>query len=231
MVREWSSRLPPGPLCCLVTDRYRLRTLSDQGLAALVSFVGAAANSGVSFIQIRERDLDDRTLCDLVRWCVRATAGTQTRVLVNDRFDIAMAGGADGVHLRSDSPSALRVRQIVPPRFLVGRSVHGAREAETVAAEGGLDYLIAGTTLPSGSKPAHTDLLGVDGLQAVVSRVKLPVLAIGGVTSENAAAVAATGARGVAAIGMFSDVGIDSRGFEQIVRSICSSFERFGRVG
>lgn len=231
MGREWSNRLPPGPLCCLVTDRHRLATLSDQGLAALVSLVGAAASSGVNLVQIRERDLDDRTLCDVVRWCVRVTTGTQTRVLVNDRVDVAVASGADGVHLRSDSLPASRVRKIVPPRFLVGRSVHSAGEAEMVAAEGELDYLIAGTTLSSGSKPGQTNLLGLDGLETVVNRVQLPVLAIGGVTSETAAAVAKTGAKGVAAIGMFSDGGIDTRRLEEIVKSIGCAFDTPGGVG
>lgn len=231
MGREWSSPLPPGPLCCLVTDRHQLATLSDQGLAALVSLVGAAAHSGVNLIQIRERDLDDRSLCDLVRWCVRVTEGTETRVLVNDRVDVALAGGADGVHLRSDSPPASRVREIVPPGFVVGRSVHGAREAESAAAEGALDYLIAGTTFATDSKPAATELLGLDGLNTIVNRVKLPVLAIGGATGETAAAIAGTGARGLAAIGMFSGIGIDTRGLEDVVRSIRRSFETFGRVG
>jgi thiamine-phosphate pyrophosphorylase len=213
-----------------VTDRHRLATSADQGLAALVALVAAAAAAGVNLVQIRERDLDGATLCDLVRWCVRVSAGSATRILVNDRVDVALASGADGVHLRGDSFSAPRVRKIVPNGFLVGRSVHSAREAEMVAAEGGLDYLIAGTVFPSGSKPADTELLGLDGLQATVGLVNLPVLAIGGVRGETVPAVAKTGARGVAAIGMFCESGADTRRLEQAVKSIRRSFETSGRV-
>jgi thiamine-phosphate diphosphorylase len=230
MAREWNSPFPAGVLCCLVTDRHRLATSSDEGQAGLVALAGAAATAGVNLIQIRERDLDGRSLCELVRSCVRATAGSQTRVVVNDRIDVALAAGADGVHLRSDSPPATRVRNIVPPRFLVGRSVHGAREAERVAAEGGLDYLIAGTVFPSGSKPDETEFLGLEGLRAIVGRVGLPVLGIGGVTAETAADVAGTGARGTAAIGMFCETGVDTRRLEQAVRSIRRSFDSSGRV-
>jgi thiamine-phosphate diphosphorylase len=117
----------------------------------------------------------------------------------------------------------------VPARFLIGRSVHGVDEAEKVAAEGGLDYLIAGTIFPSGSKPGQTTFLGLDGLRAIVGRVKLPVLAIGGVTAETVAAVARTGARGVAAIGMFCDAGVDTWRIENAVSSIRRSFDTSGR--
>ncbi|HEY7449708.1 MAG TPA: thiamine phosphate synthase [Vicinamibacterales bacterium] len=208
-----------------MTDRHRLARWSDDSPAALVALAGAAAAAGVNLIQIRENDLDSRTLCELVRSCVRAAAGSQARVVVNDRLDVALAGGADGVHLRSDSPAAVRVRQVVPARFLVGRSVHGAEEAEKAAAEGGLDYLIAGTIFPSGSKPGQTGFLGLDGLQAVVRRVTLPVLAIGGVTTETVADVAGTGVRGVAAIGMFCEAGVDIGRLASAVTSIRRSFD------
>jgi thiamine-phosphate pyrophosphorylase len=190
-----------------------------------VALAGAAAAAGVNLIQIREGDLDSRALSELVRSCVRATAGSQARVVVNDRVDVALAAGADGVHLRSDSPTAARVRQVVPARFLVGRSVHSAEEAEKVASEGGLDYLIAGTIFPSGSKPDQTAFLGLDGLRAVVGRVELPVLAIGGVTVETVADIAGTGARGVAAIGMFCEASVDPERLANAVTSIRRSFD------
>jgi thiamine-phosphate pyrophosphorylase len=195
-----------------------------------VALVDAAARAGVQLIQIREPDLNGRSLCELVRSCVRATGHTEARVVVNDRVDVALAGGAHGVHLRSDSPSAKRIRDIVPSEFLVGRSVHGAEEAERVTAEGGLDYLIAGTVFPSISKPSGTEILGVQGLRAIVTRVQVPVLAIGGVTGVTAAAVAETGARGAAAIGMFCEAGADTARLEQVVGSIRRSFDTSGRV-
>jgi thiamine-phosphate pyrophosphorylase len=148
---------------------------------------------------VRERDLTTADLADLVSDLVRLRRGTRTRVVVNDRVDVAVACGADGVHLRGDSISADAVRRIAPPGFLVGRSVHNVNEARTA---GPVDYLIAGTIFATASKPAAV-LLGVDALKRVVEAVRVPVLAIGGVSIDHVPAVATTGAAGVAAIGLF----------------------------
>jgi thiamine-phosphate diphosphorylase len=121
-------------------------------------------------------------------------------VVVNDRVDVALACGADGVHLRHDSVRVQAVRTIAPHGFLVGRSVHGPAEAE---GAGPVDYLIAGTVFPTPSKPAATPTLGLDGLAEVVRTVPIPVLAIGGITRDRLDEVATTGAAGVAGIGLF----------------------------
>ena len=128
------------------------------------------------------------------------TKGTATRVVVNDRIDVALACGADGVHLRGDSIPIRAARRLAPPGFLIGRSVHGVEEA---TAAGDADYLIAGTVFQSRSKPAATDLLGIEGLRAIVRAADRPVLAIGGVTGARIDEIAATGAAGFAAIGLF----------------------------
>jgi thiamine-phosphate pyrophosphorylase len=121
---------------------------------------------------------------------------------VNDRLDIALACGADGVHLRGDSIPARQVRLHTPQSFLVGRSIHALEEVDSA---GPVDYLIAGTVFATESKPGKSgrDLLGVDGLAAVVRAASLPVLAIGGVTMDRVPEVMRTGAAGVAAIGLF----------------------------
>lgn len=198
------SRLNVRPIISLVTDR---RTMAAPlvDLITLVTLITAAARAGVDLIQIRERDLDDRTLVALAREAVSAVRGTAARVLVNDRIDIALAAGAAGVHLRADSVSARRARSLVGEGFVIGRSVHGVDEATAAQREGGVDYLTFGTVFPSAGKPADHRYAGVDGLRAVCRSVSLPVIAIGGVTCAAAGQIAAAGAEGVAAIGLFSE--------------------------
>jgi thiamine-phosphate pyrophosphorylase len=188
---------------CLVTDRRRLcpETIAfEAARRRLIDQAKWAVTSNVDLIQVRERDLETADLARLVSDLVRVSRGSGTRVVVNDRLDVALACGADGVHLRHDSVRAETVRTIAPAGFLVGRSVHGLAEAE---GAGPVDYLIAGTVFPTPSKPAATPILGLDGLADVVQAVAVPVLAIGGITRERLDEVAATGAAGAAGIGLF----------------------------
>ena len=192
-----------SPLIAMVTDRRRYG--DDQGAAeSLMEAARQAAAAGVDLIHIREFGLDDGRLVNLVAGIVAATTGNRCRVVVNARADIALAARAHGVHLRGTSPSAARVRKIVGPGFLIGRSVHSVEEAEIAEASGGCDYLVFGTVFPSVSKGAGHPVAGVDALARVCARVRLPVLGIGGVTAANAGQVAASGAAGVAAIDLFA---------------------------
>jgi len=169
----------------------------------LIDRIGAAARAGVQLAQIRLPGLDGRPLTEIVQAAVAAVRGTRTRVLVNDRLDVALAAGADGVHLRADSPPAARIRAVTPRGFLVGRSVHGVEEAQAAAGDGGLDYLMYGTLFATDSKPG-AQATGPEGLAAVCAAVPLPVLAVGGITPARLGAVAAAGADGFAAIGLFA---------------------------
>jgi thiamine-phosphate pyrophosphorylase len=186
----------------MVTDRHRLAL--RPGDEPVVRCVAAVARAGVHLIQVRERDLEGGALTRLVAACVAAVAGTRARVLVNDRLDVALAAGAHGVHLPGHGVPATRLRSLVPPGFLIGRSVHHATEAVRVAAEGGLDYLVFGTVFATASK-AGVRPAGLEALAATVAAVPLPVLAIGGMAPDHARRVAAAGAAGVAAIGTFAD--------------------------
>ena len=188
-------------MICLVTDRRRLST-ADDSLDRLVDLVAAAARAGIDLIQIRERDLDARRMTALVNRCVEVTRGTATNVVVNDRADVAIASGAAGVHLRSDSLTAAAVRSLVGNGAVIGRSVHGADEARSVSSTGAADYLIFGTMYASASKSAAHPVATLSEL-AAASRVGIPVLAIGGITVARAAETARAGAAGVAGIGMF----------------------------
>lgn len=187
------------PVLCFVTDRRRFGASWED---ALVRRVRAAAVEGVHLIQIRERDLDGGPLARLATACVEAVGGTNARVLVNDRFDVALAARAHGVHLRSDSFPASRIRACAPRGFLIGRSVHSVSDAVAAAEDAAVDYLVFGTVFASDSKPDRP-AVGLRDLTAVAGATRLPVLAIGGMTSARVADVMRTGAAGVAGISMF----------------------------
>jgi thiamine-phosphate diphosphorylase len=162
-----------------------------------------AVEAGVDVLQIRERDLEASELARLCEDVLAVARGTRSRVVVNDRVDVALACGAHGVHLRRDSMPPAVVRAMTPRGFLIGRSVHSLEDAARVASS--VDYLIAGTVWATASKPGlqTAKLLGSEGLSRLVHQLKVPVLAIGGVSIERIGAVASSGAAGVAAIGLF----------------------------
>jgi thiamine-phosphate diphosphorylase len=177
---------------CLVTDRRRRDPVAQAAQASA---------AGIDLIHIREHDLGASALAAMVSAVVDAVRGTATRVVVNDRIDVAIACAAHGVHLREDSIPPASARSLAPRGFLIGRSIHGVDEA--VKGAESVDYLIAGTVFATSSKPEGHALLGTEGLREIVRAVRVPVLAIGGMTRERLAEVAAAGAAGIAAIGLF----------------------------
>jgi len=183
----------------MITDR---RRFGNGGMAALVAQVRAAAAAGVQLVQLRERDLDGRELFDLAVRVVAAVAGTSTRVVINDRLDVALAAGAHGVHLRASSFPPARVRRLAPPGFLIGQSVHSA--AAATACTQGADYLLFGNVFETTSKMGKP-AAGLVQLAAVVRSTPLPVLAVGGVALERVPQILAAGAAGVAGISFFHD--------------------------
>jgi len=187
-----------NPVLCFITDR---RRLGAAWQSALVERVAEAARDGVHLVQVRERDLDGGPLTQLVAACMSAVRGTRTRVVVNDRLDVALAAGAHGVHLRGNSFSASRARLLAPRPFLVGRSVHSVADVRE-CSDRALDYLIFGTVFETDSKPGQS-AAGVAALTAVASATSLPVLAVGGITPQRIAAVMAAGGSGAAGISMF----------------------------
>jgi thiamine-phosphate pyrophosphorylase len=191
------------PLVCVVTRARGASGTPER--ARLLDRLSVAAAAGASMIQVRERQLDDRRLLAFVQEVTAAVRASGALVLVNDRTDVALAAGADGVHLKSDAPSAAAVRQIVPSGFVIGRSIHTVRDARAAADAGGCDYLLFGTVFPSRSKQEDHPIAGVEALRQVCLSVQLPVLAIGGITETRADDVAAAGASGVAAISLFAE--------------------------
>ena len=180
-----------------ITDRH-----SAGGAEALLQFVERALAEGVERIQVREKDLSARDLYSLVRRILVLPNPHSTQILVNSRVDIAMAAGAQGAHLAGDSVSPRIIRAIVPEKFLIGVSTHTLEELRRAETEGA-DFALFSPIFPVVSKAGYGPAVGIGRLQEAVKAVAIPVLALGGVTRENAAACVAAGAAGIAGISMF----------------------------
>jgi thiamine-phosphate pyrophosphorylase len=210
------------PILCYVTDRRSLPGLEQPGssaISALLQSVEAALQAGVDWVQIREKDLPASALTLLTREAVRLAAECPAgdkrvpKILINDRLDIAIAEGADGVHLSEQSLDVAEVRRTtdrwaaqgtIQREFVVGASCHSLEAAEE-AERNGADYIIFGPIFATPSKRAYGEPQGLERLREVCKRVAIPVLAIGGVTVRNAEKCLEAGAAGVAAIRMFQD--------------------------
>ena len=206
---RWRMKMPHDlkpPVLCLVTDRTRLGVADRDDVEPLLALIVAAAAAGIDLVQVREPGLTDRALGGLVAGAVKSTRGTRTRVIVNDRVDVALAQGAAGVHLKGGSFPAARVRARTPAGWIVGRSIHGLEEGARVTAAPGLDYVLLGSVYDTASKPGRRPL-GAGALRTAAGTLPVPVLAIGGITLERVPEVAASGAAGLAAIGLFAALG------------------------
>ena len=198
---------------CYITDRLAL------GPAPLLGLVRKAIEAGVDLIQIREKDLATRPLMDLARAAVESARGAGTRVLVNDRLDVGLAVGAAGVHLGTQSIPPRAVRQRVPEGFLVGVSCHSVEDV-IEAESAGADYTLLGPIFATPSKLRYGAPLGLDKLREAAGRVKVPVLALGGITVDRVKPCLEAGAAGVAGISIFQTC--DS--LEERVRDLRAQF-------
>lgn len=183
-----------GPASCLITRG--LATDDDDASREMVmKAVRLGVKHDVSLIQIREKQLSGRSLFRLVETAVEITRESATKLLVNDRADIAAAAGADGVHVPSDSLPSGVIRKAFP-HLLIGCSVHTSDAAEEAAADRA-DFVIFGPVFPTPGKKAS----GVAGLEDVCRRLQgFPVIAIGGIDAGNLGEVLTAGAAGIAAI-------------------------------
>ncbi len=171
----------------------------------ILASIERAALAAVRIVQIREKRLTARLLSGLVKEAVSICANSKTSVLVNERFDIALAAGADGVHLASSSMTAAWVRDVTPAGFLVGVSVHSIEEAKEAASENA-DYVMYGPVFDTPSKRQFGKPKGLERLEKVCGEVTgCGVIAVGGIDLNNAKAVLAAGADGFAAIRLFRD--------------------------
>ena len=199
------NRLGTPPHVCLITpgesnsDNFHLQK------EVIVQTIGDAVRDGVGLIQIREKQLTTRLLAKLVEECRSALSGTDATLLVNERTDVALAAGADGVHLPESSLPVPVARKDFP-NILIGASVHSITSAET-AVRGGADLILYGPVFDTPGKGPAT---GLDSLADVCRGVQgFPVIALGGIDESNCVEVIEAGAAGIAAIRALNDA--DSR--------------------
>ncbi|MEJ2247441.1 MAG: thiamine phosphate synthase [Acidobacteriota bacterium] len=181
-----------------ITDRRQFTEIS------LDSCIRRALKWGVDFVQIREKDLDDRALFELTRRVVDLAHGYKSRILVNGRADIALAAGADGVHLPSDSFRVSEIRPWFPKKYLIGVSVHTESEVRRACGDGA-DYLILGHIFPTPSKSGYGNPLGLEYLRKVCVGASIPVFGLGGIQADRIESVVESGAIGVAGISLFQE--------------------------
>jgi thiamine-phosphate pyrophosphorylase len=205
--------MAPGSFnLCYITDRQQLRSES------LSLRIQKAIQAGVDLIQIREKDLSARELLQLAKHAVAAARGRGeaqdplsgpalfqgSRIVVNDRLDVAMAAEAHGVHLGTQSMPARVVRSMVPEKFLVGVSCHSLEEARA-AESSGADYILLGPVFETPSKLAYGPPLGLEKLRGVATLVKIPVIALGGIAVSRVWPCLEAGAAGIAGIRVFQE--------------------------
>jgi thiamine-phosphate pyrophosphorylase len=197
-------------IVCYVTDRRSLEPGTARNPESdLARRIEDAVKAGVDWVQIREKDLPARNLVDLTRAAIEASeraAGGRARILVNDRFDVAWAAAAAGVH-RGETSLPIRAlaearRALGRESFLVGASCHSRSGVVSAAAEGA-DYVFFGPVFRTPSKAGFGPPQGLAKLAEACQAVSIPVMAIGGITVENAGSCREAGAAGIAAIRLF----------------------------
>jgi thiamine-phosphate pyrophosphorylase len=201
------------PLLYLITDRrafLRKPEVGEDGCSAQLEAIRLAAQSGVQLIQIREKDLSAQALAEFTREAIAVAHPLEAKVLVNDRLDVALAANADGIHLRVNSLAAPEVREIAKQmglnEFLIGVSTHSIEEAQA-AEKGGADFIVCGPVFDTPSKREYGAPLGLKKFAEICCVVKLPVLALGGISLANLHKPLQYGAAGIAAIGLFTEAG------------------------
>lgn len=197
----------PKPILYLITRGETGETTSRESpeFQKILFQVSAAATAGIQLVQLREKNLTARALFELTERAVGSTRGTATRVLVNDRADIAAGAGADGAHLTTESLPAGAIRKAFGAKLLIGVSAHSLKEVRE-ARDGGANFAVFGPIFATASKEKYGPPLGVDKLSEVTRELApFPVLAIGGVSIENAEECLRAGASGIAGISLFSE--------------------------
>ncbi|MBM4120640.1 MAG: thiamine phosphate synthase [Nitrospira sp.] len=177
----------------LVTDRHQTNG------RPLVPLIEQAVAGGLRVVQLRERDLDAPALLTLARDVQVAIKSSKALLLINDRVDVALACGAAGVHLRSDSLPVGVARKLLGAARIIGVSTHSVDEAVRAEAEGA-DFVVVGPIYDTPSKREYGAPLGVQSLEEAARRCRIPVLAIGGITPARLPEVKRAGASGAAVV-------------------------------
>jgi thiamine-phosphate pyrophosphorylase len=187
--------------------------------------VAAAVSGGVDMVQLREKDLPAGELLQLARKLRSITDG-KALLIINDRFDVALAAEADGLHLPEDSIAVEDARRVVPSQLLVSKALHDSAGASLAATEGA-DCLVLGTIFQTSSKPG-VRTGGLDLIAAVTRLTDTPVLAIGGIDPSNAASVMRAGAKGIAVITAILGAPDPEKAARELKQSMTAAAEKVG---
>ncbi len=185
------------PIVCLITSGESTSANFSSTSANILDLIAAAVANGVSLIQIREKQLDGKQLFDLVTRAVLLTKNSGSKLLVNGRTDIAIAAGADGMHLPSDAYSPVVARKMAANDFIIGVSTHSLDEI-AAAEKCEADYVVFGPVFDTLGKSSEK---GIGALKSAVgSFPAMPILGLGGIDETNLCEVIDSGAAGFAAI-------------------------------
>jgi thiamine-phosphate pyrophosphorylase len=201
-----SKNLSP-PILYLITRGATSETTSPESpeFQDILIQIRAAAAAQIDLIQIREKRLNAGVLFELAEQAVEITRASSTRILVNDRADIAAGAGAHGVHLTTQSLDVAVIRNSFVRNFLIGASTHSWEEAQ-LAYEQGADFIVFGPVFSTKSKEQFGPPMGLEKLSDVCGNLEgFPVLALGGVSESTTRKCFAAGASGVAGISLFSE--------------------------
>ncbi|HET8782028.1 MAG TPA: thiamine phosphate synthase [Pyrinomonadaceae bacterium] len=198
--------LPLPIIYAITSGTSTAKTTSESPeFSSILQLVEAAVAAELPLVQLREKSLSARVLYELTTRAVALTRDSKTRLLVNDRFDVARAAGADGVQLTTRSLAASVVRQLCGEDFLIGVSVHSLETALEARAEGA-DFVVFGPVFETESKRAFGPPQGLEKLREVATALQgFPVVAIGGINLENVLECFSVGASGMAAIRLFNE--------------------------
>lgn len=200
--------------------RYDLYIVTDLGLSrgrTHAEIARAALEGGADAVQIRDKSSSAFNLCRLTSEIQPVVRKFGAALIVNDRVDVALVAGSDGAHVGDHDIPAREARRLMPRPRIIGVSA-GTREAARQAEKDGADYVGVGPVFATATKPDAGEALGIEGLRAITHAVSIPVVAIGGITIENVAAVIGAGASGVAvvsAVAQADDMAAAARAFKR----------------
>jgi thiamine-phosphate pyrophosphorylase len=205
--------LPPAPFAYPIVDTARLH---GRDVATLVDTL---ARAGAVLIQLRAKDVPDRQLVALARAALAAAHASGAMLVVNDRADVAALVGADGLHLGQDDLPPADARAVVGGQTVLGISTHGLGQLEQAAGEP-VDYVAIGPVFPTRSKANPDPVVGLEMVRRARALTSRPLVAIGGITRENARAVVEAGADGVAVVAGLLDAPDLGRAYSQLAAAI-----------
>lgn len=208
-------KIHPGELrLYAVTDR-----AWTHGMDGVLDQVEAALKGGATFVQVREKRLDAREFLTEARWVVELCHRYGVRCVINDNVDVALLSGADGVHVGQEDMACEKARGILGPDKIIGVSAHSLDEA-LAAEKAGADYLGSGAAFPTDTKDVSGRFVTPEEYAAITSAVKIPVVAIGGITKDNISSLYGCGLAGAAVVSaLFAQPDVEAAARE--MRSLC----------